>query len=141
MKDVRKGQLSFSKDEGDYFNDDSDKIELLGCQRGGISCLEHRNEINQRFRDSESYHRVKEYKRSIEALKCAFDKTTELQDDSCRQCADLFRSTITQSLENIHNDLQQMSSGLFRRKRHESSYNLARNVLNDFKKDQEDNPE
>lgn len=135
MGEKRRRLFSLSRDDGEYFNNEENKIELVGCPRGGKSCLEHRSEINKRFQDSSRYHRGKDYQRSIEALQSAFTKTSELQESTCLNCAEFFRSTITQSLENIHDDLHNMSTGLFGTTRYQSSYVMARDVLTEFKKD------
>lgn len=69
----------------------------------------------------QEYRHRKDYKESIAALKDAFDKTIELQENPCLKCAALFRATITESLENVHDELQSMSTGIFKLKRYESS--------------------
>lgn len=134
MKEIRRRLLSFSKNDEDYFKEEENKIELLGCRRGGNNCIEHRAQINKNFQDSHAYYREKDYQRSIESLKNAFQKTTELEELSCLKCAEFFRSTITESLENIHDDLHKISTGLFKKKRFQSSYVLAKDVLKDFRK-------
>lgn len=134
MKDKMKGIFSLSVRESKYFNDKQDKIELVDCPRGEKVCMEHLSAINKSFLVSSRKMRNKDYTDSIEALKGAFYKTNELQEPSCIKCADLFRSTITQSLEIIHEDLQKMTGGLFFRKRYQYSYSLANSVLEEFKK-------
>lgn len=109
------------------------KIELVSCLRNGSECREHRYFINSRFNDSYTYFQNKEYSRSILALKNAYLKTTELQTSSCVKCANLFRGAIIQSLEGIHYDLHKMTSGFFGTRRFRSSYELASDVLNEFK--------
>lgn len=140
MKENRRGSVSFSKNDKDYFREEENKIELLGCQRGGTNCVDHRAEINKNFQDSHAFHREKDYRRSIEALQNAFHKTSELEEHSCLRCAEFFRSTITDSLENIHDDLHRISTGLFKKKRFQSSYVMAQNVLNEFKKNSTNSP-
>lgn len=134
MKDRMKWIFSISVLENQYFNDKQDKIELVGCPRVGKECGEHLSVLNKSFLASSRNMRNKEYTMSIEALKGAFYKTNELQESSCIKCAELFRSTIIQSLEIIHEDLQKMSGGLFFRKRYQFSYSLANSVLEEFKK-------
>jgi hypothetical protein len=111
----------------------NNKIELLRCPLDGINCKEHRMVINQEFYASQDYLLNKDYPRSILALKNAFHKTSELEKASCLNCAALFRSTITKSLENIHEDLRFMSTGIFSTKRFNSSLALAGTVLNEMK--------
>ena len=111
-----------------------DKFELERCPMEGERCKEHRLLINEKFNESHSYLQNKDYSKSILALKNAYDKTHELQDPSCRGCAELFQSTITESLEYIHEDLYKMSKGLFGAKRFTPSFELAGVVLKEMKK-------
>ena len=133
MKNMSKSRFSLAKEDNDYFNYGENKIELVACPRGGQNCSEHRLIINKYILASRKYHVSKDYNRSIEALKVAYDKTTDLQEPTCLNCALMFRCLVTQSLENIHDDLQQMANGLFFRNRFKSSYQLAKVVLEEFK--------
>ena len=112
----------------------NERIELVSCPLEGSNCKEHRMVINREFYASQNFFHNKDYSRSILALKIAFDKTFEIQKTSCLNCAELFRKTITQSLENIHDDLYKMSKGIFATKRYNSSLELAGNVLNEMKR-------
>lgn len=112
------------------------KIELLVCQAGGHNCKEHLKVINQRYSEATFYHSEKDYLSSIESLKSAFFKTIELNQESCVKCAGLFRSTITQSLQNINKELQNLTTGLFSKKRYQKSYIASRDVLNEIKQGQ-----
>ncbi len=133
MKDKRKSKFSLSKYDNDYFGDGEDKIELVKCPRGGVNCSEHRFFINKHLLASHKFHVSKDYHRSIEALKLAYDKTTDLREPTCLNCAILFRCMVTQTLENIHDDLHQMAKGLLFNKRYQSSYEFAGIVLKEFK--------
>lgn len=134
MKDKRRGLFSLSVKDSKYFNDNEDKIELVACSQLGKDCTEHRLIINENFLASHKFRLNKDYSSSIEALKSAFYKATELQESSCSKCAELFCSTITESLEDIHQDLQKMSSGLILKKRYEPSFKLASLALEEFRK-------
>ena len=112
----------------------NDKIEIVRCLREGKDCEEHRVIINREFNESHSYLLNKEYSMSILALKSAYYKTHELKESSCINCAEMFRSTITESLECIHNDLHRMTNGFLRTNRFQSSYELAGIVLKEMKK-------
>lgn len=135
MKDKRESRFSLSKVDSEYFKDGQDKIELVRCAIGGGMCSDHRAVINKNILASRKFLLNKDYFRSIEALKVAYYKTSDLQETSCVNCAKLFRCTVTQSLENIHNDLKQMSTSWFLSKRYESSYKLATLVLEEFRRD------
>lgn len=109
------------------------KIELMVCQAGGHNCREHLSTINDCYLEANNYHFEKDYLSSIELLKSAFFKTCDLNQDSCVNCAKLFRSTITQSLENINNELYTLTTGLFSKKRYQKCYIASREVLNELK--------
>ena len=111
-----------------------DKIELLVCQSGGNNCKDQLSLINECYFEANNYHFEKDYLNSIELLKSAFFKTSDLKEASCVKCAKLFRSTITQSLENINSELQNLTTGLFRKKRYQGSYKVSCDVLKDLKK-------
>jgi hypothetical protein len=114
-------------------NKNLSKIELLVCQAGGQNCKEHLSIINDCYLNANNYHFDKDYLNSIESLKSAFFKTTDLNQDSCVNCAKLFRSTITRSLENINGELKNLTSGLLRKKRYHKSYLASCEVLKEIK--------
>jgi hypothetical protein len=132
MKTNFKKLFSFSAPDADYLNEKQDKIELLGCPRNGKICQEHLAVVNKCYVESEHYRKEKDFERSIETLKNAFYKTTELVESPCSKCASLFRSTITESMENLHNELQNMTTGIFAKKRYHPGYVLAAKVLKEF---------
>ena len=112
---------------------DRNKIELLSCRSNGNRCKNHLALINEEYTTLQTYLPNKEYQKSIEALDKAFHKTFELQEDSCSGCAKMFRSTIIQSLEDIHLELKGMSQGIFKTNRYKASYILVDNVLRGLK--------
>lgn len=122
-----------SEKESTYFDDKTKFIELESCPPGEINCTEHLSLINKKMRKSRTFWLNKDYPRAIEELKIAYQETTELNQPSCMQCAELFRSTITKSMESIHNDLQKMTSGMFKARRFNSSLELGTSVLKEFK--------
>ena len=134
MKNKRRGLFLFSLKEKDYLKDMEDKIELVSCLNGGKYCQTHLEVINKRFSSSNQYILNKDYYRSIESLKSAYEETAELSESSCSQCAELFRETITKSLENIQGDLLKMSNGFLKPKRFQVSYRLATSTLEELKR-------
>jgi hypothetical protein len=132
MKTNFKRLFSFSGSDTDYLHEKQDKIELLGCPRNGIICQEHLAVVNKCYVESEHYRKEKDFDRSIDTLKHAFYKTTELVESPCSKCASLFRLTITESMENIHNELESMATGIFGKKRYQTSYAYAGKVLKEF---------
>lgn len=111
------------------------KFELLSCKRDGVSCQNHLLYINKSYIKSDRYYQNKEYFKSVEALDKAFKTTFKLDNSTCKKCAEMFRSTIIRSLEEIHTELHGMSSGLFRKKQYKSSYIMAGNVLQSLKQE------
>lgn len=125
--------FSISEKESKYFNDKAGFIEIESCPVGGIICTEQLAFINKKMRISRSHWLNKNFILAIDELKIAYNKTAEINEPSCMQCAALFRTTITTSLEAIHEDLQEMTTGFFRAKRFQSSYELATITLKEFK--------
>ncbi len=111
------------------------KIELMVCQAGGHNCREHLRVINEHYSEATFYHSEKDYINSIKSLKNAYVITDDLKQDSCVRCAALFRSTITDSLQNINKELHNLTTGFFRKKRYINSYVESCNVLNELKRD------
>jgi hypothetical protein len=112
----------------------NEKIVLVSCPREGNECKEHRFIINRDFYESQNYFLNKDYPKSILALKTAFQRTTELQETSCSNCAEMFRNTITQSMELLYNDLHYMSKGFFGKRRFHYSLQLADLTLKEMKR-------
>lgn len=138
MEGKRKSRFSLFRNDSEYFQDGQDTIELVKCPMGGINCSEHRMLINRNINASRKFLLNKDYPRSIEVLKEAYDKTSELQLPTCTNCANLFRCMVMQSMENIHDDLHKMVNGFFFRKRYQSSYHLAKLALEELKSKQSD---
>jgi hypothetical protein len=132
MKTNLKKLFSFSASDAEYLNEKQDKIELVSCPRKGIICQEHLAVVNKCYVESEHYRKEKDFEKSIDTLKSAFYKTTELVESPCSKCATLFRLTITESMENMHNELEKMSTGIFGKKRYQPSYHYAGKVLSEF---------
>ena len=130
---MRRELFSLAVEEGEYFNDEQPKIESVSCPRGSEGCIEHLTVINNYFQESYKYHRNKDYTRSIESLKLAFEKSKEIQEPLCISCAEFFRATITQTLENIQDDLRKMSLGWFGTNRFQSSFKMASMILDEFR--------
>ena len=134
MKATMNNLFSFSGTETEYFNDSSDKIEVLSCPRKEMICQEQLSVVNRCYVQSEQSMRDKDFYRSIDTLKEAFYKTTELVDLPCNKCAKLFRSTITESVEDLHDELKKMTSGILGNKSYQSSLKKSVDVLNEFAK-------
>lgn len=118
----------------EYYNEEQDKIEVEDCETAGSECLSNLSLINRNFRDSQRFFLEKDYTRSIEELQIAFNHTRDIESTQCSPCTHVVRATITQSLEYIQEDLQKMTSGLFRAGRYDECYQRVSNVLDDFRK-------
>jgi hypothetical protein len=124
--------FSSSAIDSEYLNSNQDKIQLVSCPRKEMICKEHLVVVNKCYVESEQYRRDKNFQQSIDTLKSAFYKTTELKDQPCSKCAVLFRSTITESMENIHDELKKMTTGIFGNKHYQPSLILAENTIKEF---------
>ena len=127
-----KESFLFSKSEPPYSKSNYNKIEVLNCPMKSVMCKGHLFEVNRCYLDSEQYHKEKNFEQSIETLRSAFFKTTELKDHPCTSCALFFRSVITESMRNIYNELGQMSKGIFGTKRYQINYLSAEMALKEF---------
>ncbi|MGQ7871140.1 hypothetical protein [Sunxiuqinia sp. sy24] len=109
-------------------------IQFVSCQFNGSRCVNQRETINQCLFNSHDSFTNKEYDDSIEALKIAYDQTGEISGAPCSRCAQLFRSRITDSMEQIHDELQRMTTGFFSWGSLSPSYELANTAINEFRK-------
>ena len=133
----RKNVLQLSGKEGKINKENNNKIELLNCQLSTQKCEKHLTLINKSYINASNYHLDKDYLNSINSLKRAYNKACELKDSSCSKCSAFFRLTITNSLENINQELSGLTTGVFRKKRYQHSYIESCNALNELKnKDQ-----
>lgn len=126
------GFSSLLNGDTESHNSDDNKIELLGCPSGGNNCKTQLALINKNYAESARHQNEKNYQKAIELLKSAYYKTHEMQKSSCVQCAALFRTTITRSLEDMHKELERMSTGIFRNKRYYGVYIEAGKVLKEL---------
>jgi hypothetical protein len=130
---VKKQILSIQNNPKNKQNEN--KIELLSCNSGAENCKEHLLIINRCYVEANTFHQEKDYLNSIESLKNAFLMSCDLRHDSCSECANLFRATITKSLENINDELYRLTTGILKNKRYIKSYKESCAVLNDIKKE------
>ncbi len=129
----KKNLISLNDRDIDFIDSNENKIELLSCQLEVQKCNKHLMAINKRYLNANNYLIEKDYLNSIRSLKSAYNKASELRDSSCSKCVVLFRKTITNSLENINQELSVMTSGVFRKKLYQQSYVESCNALKEFK--------
>ncbi|GAB1453931.1 hypothetical protein MASR2M47_39870 [Draconibacterium sp.] len=134
MKATTRSSFSHSLAERKSFSDNNDKIEVVSCPRKEMICQGHLAIINKHYVLSEQSFKDKNFDQSIDTLKDAYYETMKIVDTPCIGCAKLFRSTITESLENMHSDLEKMTSGIFGKKSYQPSKKKAVDVLNEFEK-------
>lgn len=130
--------LFSTKKESYLNNEEKKKFELVSCPRNGIYCKNILPALNKCYADFDVLYQDKEYNKSIDALKNAYNKTLELPESPCSNCAANFRSAISDSVENIHCELKSMSEGLFSTNRFHSSYEKAEQVLSEIKNEKKE---
>lgn len=124
-------RLATRKEKKDFVYNSKDKFELINCPLGGFHCKDNiLPEINRLYRESEFYRINREYQKSIEMLNNAYQQTMELKETSCLKCVGFFQDNITETLEIIQKELNQMSNGIFSTKRYQTAYSKLGVVLN-----------
>ncbi len=135
MNTKKDNSFSLSEAETEILCKKQDKIEVVNCPRKDMICQKQLSVVNNCYVLSEQYFKDKEFHRSIDALLDAFNTTKELTETPCSGCAKVFRSTITESMSNMHHDLKKMTSGFFAKKSYKPSCEKAAEVLEKFKKE------
>ena len=130
MKHRKKGNADARKSTEEGLG----KIELLSCISGGGKCKKHLSIINEKYVESYFHQKDKNYLNSLNALKSAFLVTNDLTGTTCSKCAEIFRFTITRSVEDIHDELKKLSTGLFKTNRFQSVFIESRDLLKEFKR-------
>ena len=132
MKASIKRFFSFSLSETEEFVENQDLVEVINCPLKEMMCKVQLAEIYKSYVQSELYRREKDYLKSIECLKAGFEKATELMDNPCTKCAQQFRLSIIKTMVNIHDELEEISKGIFGDKNYHSVYLKSIEALNEF---------
>jgi len=132
MKTLSKNLFKLTVLDTDYLNTEQNKIELVGCKYNDKKCESVIAAINSGYNEAISFRQDKDYYRAINVLKTTFDKTFEIREARCLKCSNFFRSVITHNLEDIHDELKKMSTGIFKTKRFVPSYLMAGDTLEAF---------
>lgn len=132
MKAYRNNLGSLSKIDSEFNNKKQDKIQVVNCPLKELKCKNYLSVINKNYKQSEIFLLDKDYQRSIEALKSAFYKITDFNELSCLKCAELFRSTILDSIKNIHFELEKITTGFLGKKHYHQSYIFAGQILKEL---------
>ena len=130
MYSKKKGPFLFKGKKNDIGSNKDDKFNFVNCSVGGYYCK--RNilpEINRYYKESNVYRINKEYQKSIEFLQKAFLITQELRESCCAECVIFFQNNITETLENIRDELNEMSTGFFSTRRYKNIYIKLGDIL------------
>ena len=132
MIELLRELFSFSVTESKQIKSRQYNFEFINCPLKEMMCKVHHSVISEKLMESEEYRKEKDYNNSLETLKIALNRTTDLIDHPCTRCAYHLRSNIIEYLENVKGELEKMSKGIFGKKRYKSSYLKASNVLKEF---------
>jgi hypothetical protein len=124
---------SNSDKKSNDFNNNNDTIELVRCPLKERLCDNQLKIINEKMGLAQTHWINKDFAKAIEELRVAFYATNELSTTSCVQCVALFRATIIKTLEALHEDLRQITTGFFKAKRHQNGYKLATSILDELR--------
>lgn len=133
MEENKRWVFSKAKAEHNFSNNSGEAIHLESCPQNGDNCKAHRAVINECLKNSFDYLLESHYEKSIDELKTAYEKTLDMEQETCAKCAELFRLRITASLEQIQGELQKMTTGFFKSSRHKPSLEHATTVINELK--------
>ncbi len=124
--------FSFHVASPEQKTDNSLNIELVRCPLREMLCNVQLATINDNLIESEKYRKEKDFNKSIETLKSAFQRSTELLNHPCTSCVQHLRTKIFESLESINDELAKKSKGFFSRKKNKLSYIKSKSVLKEF---------
>ncbi len=133
MKASMKKFFAISLSQTEQSVDNQDIVEVVNCPLKEMMCKAHLAEIYKSFVQSELYRNEKDYLKSIDSLKIAFTKATELMDNPCTKCAQQLRLSIIKTMVSINDELGDISKGIFGDRNYQSVYLKSVDVLNEFK--------
>lgn len=107
--------------------------DLLNCPIAEMMCKFHLSVVDTNILESEKLKKEKNYIKSIEKLKSAFAKSTELNNHPCSRCTQSYQMIIIDMLENTHKELSDLTSGIFGNKKHKKTLLYAEDVLRELK--------
>jgi len=109
-----------------------DIIQLVSCPTNGSVCIQNLCEINRLLSTAQQSRFTKEYGRSIHKMKEALAVADDIKAERCANCANLFRKTILSSMDNMKDELEEMSKGFFKT-RYRESYKQVSVMLAELK--------
>lgn len=110
-----------------------DKFKLVSCSANGVYCSSTLPEINRLYAEAELYRINREYQKSAELLQEAYVKTMVLNESTCAKCVDFFQTSITSTMENMQEEVYDMSVGFLSKKRYEQVYDRLCNFIQKIK--------
>ncbi|WP_163707791.1 hypothetical protein [Mangrovibacterium lignilyticum] len=112
--------LNFTEGKNAKRKLNEDIIQLVSCPANGNVCSQNLVEINRLLSTAQQSRFSKEYGRSIYKMQKALAIADGIQTERCANCAVLFRNTILSSMDNVKEELEEMSKGLFSTRYRES---------------------
>ena len=131
-KDLIKRIFSFAEVETGNKSKIS-RNDLLNCPIAEMMCEFHLSVVDTNILESEKLKEEKNYIKSIEKLKSAFAKSTELNNHPCSRCTQSYQMIIIDMLENTQKELSDLTSGIFGNKKHKKTLLYAEDVLRELK--------
>lgn len=126
----RKSLFLTQEPKNGYLFHKEDKFKMVSCPVNGIYCKDHiLPQINELYAESELARINKEYQNAVELLQKAYYKTLELTESPCGKCVEMFQGSINQTLENMQEELYEMSFGIFHKKRYQQAYAKLNNFM------------
>lgn len=122
--------------DDDYFKNNEESIKLEHCADKGEKCRVQMVIMNENLLLARKMIENKEFTRSVEVIRKAFESTYMLKEKQCQGCAELFRNFIAQSLNQLVDDLEQLTTGFLASKKYVSDLENARKLLQEFRKQQ-----
>lgn len=126
-------RLLFRNHKNDLVVTKDDKFKFISCSVDGIYCRDILPEINKLYAQAELARINREYQKSTDLLQIAYLKTLLLKESTCATCVDFFQTSIASTLEEMQEEVYDMSVGFLRKKRYEIVYERMRCFMQKMK--------
>lgn len=133
MKAKIKKLFSFYLSDTDKNIDNHYEIELVNCPIKEMMCNAHLTAVNKCYQEAEQYRKERNFNKSIETLRNAFNKASQLMEHPCTKCAHQYHLNIVESMVNINSELEEVSKGIFGDKNYTPVYLESIHVLDEFR--------
>lgn len=115
-------QFLYREENNVYTLENKDKFELVKCSLKGLYCKDILPEINKLYAAAELARVNKDYHKSAELLQTAYVKTLILKESGCTRCAEFFQTSITKTMEDMQEEVYDLSAGFFQKKYYQKLY-------------------